>query len=478
MNLSQHSPTSLLRTLLLETPQDAWWASLLFWVIRLTTFSLLLRTYLIPWVLALVSRHVRVRSVSVWSIRGLYIRKGARTYRVDRISYSWSRGKGINVRLDGLNVEIGPSEPKIHSPGLRGHSRKLTLADFAPSPMAYRFRELVSDCYSLVEPIFRPLIRTGVVACLRLVIRWLPYIIGSLAFDLQSTSLTFTELPDAKILAEKISFNAQLSFTQLEKVMDIADKEKMPRSLAARRLTGMAAWKRRLTDSFQRSLDRAWGKAQGNASISLKFHNLVGSMRSQSLGMFFDLSFRGRRLTLHVGSGDVTKFLRLPGAIDFKASIGFNPREGSADTHSLKTALDIGDCFIKLDALNRLLKCLRKTRPPPSPLSTPLSSTDFSTPNSPLDTSNTLDLEQTSSLLSSLPSPFRKSPPHSASISSALRSPTSPTSPFLEVLTVSQNDHCDDQLWLLIILKASIRSRRRFLHQPRTRLKDTKNTVR
>lgn len=380
--------------------------------------------------------------MSIWSIRGLYIRKGARTYRVDRVSYSWSRGKGINVRLDGLNMEIGRSEPKIHSPGLRGHSRKLTLADFAPSPMAYRFRELVSDCYSLVEPIFRPLIRTGVVACLRLVIRWLPYIIGSLAFDLQSTSLTFTELPDAKILAEKISFNAQLSFTQLEKVMDIADKEKMPRSLAARRLTGMAAWKRRLTDSFQRSLDRAWGKAQGNASISLKFHNLVGSMRSQSSGMFLDLDFRRRRFTLHVGSGDVTKFLRLPGAIDFEASIGFNPREGSADMHSLKTALDIGDCFIKLEALNQLLKCLQKTQSSPSPLSAP--STDFSTPNSPLDTSNTSDLEQPSSPLPSLPSPFRKSPPHSASVSPALRSPTSPTSPFLEVLTVSQNDYCYD----------------------------------
>jgi hypothetical protein len=164
----------------------------------------------------------------------------------------------------------------------RGHSRKLTLADFAPSPMAYRFRELFSDCYALVEPVFRPSIRTGVVACLRLVIRWLPYIIGSLVFDLQSTSLTFAELPGAKVLVERVALNAQLSFTQLEKVMDIADKEKMPRSLKARRLTGMAAWKHRFTDSFQRSLDRAWGKAQGNASVSLKLHNLVGSMRTQS----------------------------------------------------------------------------------------------------------------------------------------------------------------------------------------------------
>ncbi|KAF9464454.1 golgi-body localization protein domain-containing protein [Collybia nuda] len=427
--MRQHSPFSLLRTLLLDTPEDAWWTSLLYWVIRLTTFSLLLRTYLIPWILSLVSRHIRVRSVSIWSIRGLYIRKGTRIYRVDRISYGWSKGKGINVRLTGLNMEIGRSEPKVHSPTLRGHSRKLTLADFAPSPMAYRFRELLSDCYSLVEPIFRPLIRTGVVACLRLVIRWLPYIIGSLAFDLQSTSFTFTEFPDAKIYVEGISFNAQLSFTQLEKVMDVVDNEKMPRSLAARRLTGMAAWKRRFTDSFQRSLDRAWGKAQGNASISLKFLNLVGSMHPRNSEV-----------------GDITKFLRLPGAVDFEASIGFNPREGSADTHSLRAVLDIGDCFVKLDTLYQLLECLKRNQPP-SPSSSGPSPASFSIPNSPL-------------VLSSTPSSVEIFPPNPSPppLNSALVSPVSPTSPFLEVLT------------------ASMRPRRRYLHQPCTRLKDTKNT--
>lgn len=273
---------------------------MLFWLARLATFSLLLRTYLLPWILALVYSHVRVRSVSPWSIRGLYIKKGARTYRLDRVSYRWFRGKGISVRLHGLNVEIGRSQPKVNS---RGHIRKLTLADFAPSPLAHRCRGLVSDLFSLVEPIFRPFLRTGVVACLRLLIRWLPYIIGSLTFDLESTSLTFTELPDAKIFVEKISFNGQLSFIQLEKVMDTVDAEKMPRSLAVRRLTGMAAWKRRVTDGFQRSLDRAWGAAQGTASISLQFHNLVGSMGSRSPGMFIQQRFPELRFTLHRFSG-------------------------------------------------------------------------------------------------------------------------------------------------------------------------------
>jgi len=280
MLFGKHLSSSISRILLLEAPRDAWWTWLLLWVVRIATLSLLLRTFLIPWAFSVMSKHVRIRSISLWSIRGLYVRKGATTFRVDRLSYTWSRTNGLNVRLRGLNVEIGKEEAVEITPPPHGHSRKLTLADFAPSPMAHRLRRLLLKSYNLLEPYLRPLIRTCVVACLRLFIRWLPHIVEGLTFDLESTSLTFPELPGTQISAEQLAIYARLSFTQLGAVIDTLDST--PRSFQSRKLYGMAAWRKRLTASFQRSLDRAWGKAQGNVAVTLKLHNVTGSTHSLS----------------------------------------------------------------------------------------------------------------------------------------------------------------------------------------------------
>jgi hypothetical protein len=279
---TRHLSSSVSSLLFLGTPRDAWWTSLLFWLIRIASFSLLLRTFLIPWTFSVMSKHVRIRSISLWSIRGLYVRKGAKTFRVDRLSYSWSRANGLNVLLRGLNMEIGKEEVVETSPPFLSHTRKLTLADFAPSPMAYRLRRLASNSYNILEPYFRPLIRTCVVACLRLFIQWLPHIVEGLTFDLQSTSLTFPELPGTQISAGKLSIHAKLSFTQLGTVIDTLNQHQIPRPSPARRLYGMTAWRKRLTASFRRSLDRAWGKAQGNAAVTLKLHNVAGSTRQSS----------------------------------------------------------------------------------------------------------------------------------------------------------------------------------------------------
>ena len=282
VTLGHPLPSSVFRLLFLETPKDVWWISLLFWLIRIATLSLFLRTFLIPWAFSVMSKHVRIRSISLWSIRGLYIRKGAKTFSVDRLSYSWSRANGLNVRLRGLSVEIGKEETTETSPSFLGHTRRLTLADFAPSPMAHRLRRLALNLYNLLEPYLRPLIRTCVVACLRLFIRWLPHIVEGLTFDLQSTSLAFPELPGTHISAEQLSIHARLSFSQLGTVIDTLSQHQTPRPLQARKLYGMTAWRKRLTASFQRSLDRAWGKAQGNAAVTLKLHNVAGSTRRLS----------------------------------------------------------------------------------------------------------------------------------------------------------------------------------------------------
>ncbi|RDB22829.1 hypothetical protein Hypma_010076 [Hypsizygus marmoreus] len=440
---------ALLRALFLKTTTNDWWTYILLWIVRITTLSLLLRTYLIPWLFAALSKHVRMRSVSLWSIRGLYVRKGARVYRVDRVSYGWSRCSGLNVRFDGLHVEIGRDLERPAAP-IRRHNRSLTLADFAPSPMARRLWGVLSRSYALVEPYFRPLIRTCVVACLRVLIRWLPHIVSNLTFDLHSTSLTFSEVPGTQISVEKISLQTSLSFTQLDKVADavILDRLRRPsksRPSKPRRSYGVAAWRRRFAHSFQRTLARAWGTAHGTAALTLKLNRMAGSMQSTP--------------------EETIQFLRLPGAIVFDASLGFNPREASLDTHSLTTNLDIGDSFIKLDALNLLLKSLKRHEPPLPTLDVPeeilpASPWPFFSPTSSIGTPNSANTGGSAmfSPHSSIVSPQTESPPLSALLSPDVMSPVPQGSPFLEVLS------------------ASIRHRRRHPHQPCVRLKETRNT--
>ena len=241
-----------------------------------------------------MSNHIRVRSISFRSIRGLYFRRGCCTWRVERVGYVWSSFEGskrLALKLDGLSLEIGMAEigmaePEKTASPPRRHIRNLTLADLNPSPLAHRMWSLISTVAVFLEPFFRPLIRTYVVACLRIGIQLLPMLSQALSFDLQSVVLTFAAAPEAKIVAEQISIHASVDFTQLEPVIDLVEMEEAPRPRDPRKASGMSIWRRRLTESFHRSLDRAWGMTKGTSAIALKIHNIAGTSLGSSLGTF------------------------------------------------------------------------------------------------------------------------------------------------------------------------------------------------
>lgn len=267
----------ILRVLLYTRPDDLWWTYFSVWLVRLVGFSLLLRTYIIPWAVGRLSRHLRVRSISLRSIRGLYARAGAQALRADRISWSWSSVEGsrrMTIQVDGLTLEVGAP---AHRSADR-QSRALTFADFAPSPMAHRLWMLFSNLYSLLDPFLRPLVRTYFAACLRLLIRWVPGISQALALDLHSPTITFADMPGAKIVADTMTIRTVLAFTQTEKPEEIGQPLTVPTH--ARTSYSVAAWRRRLTHSLQRSWDRAWGQTHGYAKVELKFNAIVGTMDS------------------------------------------------------------------------------------------------------------------------------------------------------------------------------------------------------
>lgn len=281
--------SSAVHLIFIGTPNDGLWTSILFWLVRIISFSLLLRTYLGPWLLALMSDHIRVRSISLWSIRGLYIRKGSCTYRVERISYVWSsvQDRRLALKVDGLSVHIAKGEGRT-SQILRRHKRNLTLADFNPSPLARYPWKFTSTLITILEPYLRPIIRTYVVGCLKIGIQWLPSITRAISFDLQSTVITLADMPGTKIVAQEISLHTALSLTQLEQTSGAGDAKPTPSRTDNRNSLNMELWKNRLAESFRRSLDKAWGETRGTATLSLNIGNIVGTVPTLSLqGMVF-----------------------------------------------------------------------------------------------------------------------------------------------------------------------------------------------
>ncbi|KAJ6539449.1 golgi-body localization protein domain-containing protein [Mycena capillaripes] len=407
----------ILRVLLLSHPDDVWWTTFSIWLVRLIAFSLLLRTYIIPWAVGRMSRHLRVRSISFRSVRGLYARAGAHTLRAERISWTWSYVDGsrrMTIQVHGLTLEVGsPAQRSVER-----QSRALTLADFAPSPMAHRLWMLFSQLYSLIDPFIRPLVRSYFGACLRLLIRWVPGISQALALDLHSPTITFADMPGAKIVTTTVSVRTLLAFTQTEKPADVGQQLKAP-SLG-RASYSVGAWRRRLTQSVQRSWDRAWGQTHGSATIEVKFLDILGSMDSVTDSF--------------VIAGESTDFLSLPGSIGFNASLGFSPKRGSIDPHSVNVSLTMTDAHVDLRAMIDLLESLKRSKQP-----------DHSEPEPPEPPQIPSSPHFRDSLYSPLLSPTTPS--------LSFLSPTSPTSPFFSAFSGIQGSMTRRQIPPCVKLK-------------------------
>ncbi|KAF8913997.1 golgi-body localization protein domain-containing protein [Gymnopilus junonius] len=442
--------------LLLSTPDHTWTASIAVWIIRIVTFSLILRTYFLPWFLSLMSDHIRVRSISLRSIRGIYFRTGSRTWRVERVSYAVSSVDGsrhLRIKIDGASLHIANESEQAVVKYSHGHKRTLTLANLNPSPLAKQVWKVIWILTSIFEPYLRPLLRTYVIACLRLAIQRLPVLTQALSFEWTMITVTFAELPGAKIVVEEMILRTALALTHFEQISKPEQAIHQVRRRDTQPVYGMRIWKKRLAESFQRSLDKALGESRGTATLSLEIHNVLGTMpRPSQIGV---------------------PFLVSPGAISLGLSAKFNPKEGALEPNSLELSLSVGECSAKVDLLKNLLdnaipkkspsvSIVHPSSPPVSPYgdSPFLSSFALGSPQSTYFPSPAPSFASSLFSPSSLFAPSTVTSPKPSVLSpnsGHLLSPKSPSSPFLRAIS------------------ASIRPRRRFLVQAPLRLKDFKD---
>lgn len=260
-------------------------ATLLVWVVRILTLSLLFRTYIGPTIVRLVSRRLRIRSVSLRSIRGIYFKAGSGTWKVERVGLSYHRpspgqASRFSVKVEGVSLALdGHTGDHIRRPSTE-NGRKRTKAN--PSRFVRRaLWSLVSSVYTALDPYFRPAIRSFFVYLLRLGIRALPAITHVVDFELDSAILTHATLPGVNFSVGEAKLHTSVSLAYRPTVIAVANGTKQP-PMGHRRFASVADWNARVKGSVRRTWDRAWGATQVSASVNLQVKSVAGYVDATS----------------------------------------------------------------------------------------------------------------------------------------------------------------------------------------------------
>ncbi|KAI0702885.1 golgi-body localization protein domain-containing protein [Cytidiella melzeri] len=396
-------------TLVISKPQDSASATVVLWLLRVVTFSLLFRSFLGPAILRLVSSRLRVQSVSLRSIRGIYFRAGKGILHIDRLGLSYHRphqhsASRFSIRVEGFRLELVKAERttkrKFRSSAEDEQSRKKRAARAAKRTWVIA-RVVAASVYSAFEPHARPVLRKAVIAVFRIIIRALPALTQVLDLDLDSAVVSSPSIvPGAEIVLSRTRIHAGVAFTQLDNSAD-GVLDGVSTLVKHRRFASVADLNTRVKNSFKRTLGRAWGSTHVAASVTLEIDE-VGCLAT-------------RLLLEQVEGYHSSTFLSIP-RIKFSTSVRLDPRQ-TIERHGLEVSLSAGEAAVDADVLHHVLNIVKQLaattaeEPPTSPPLT-LDVTPMSPPGSSLSPSLS---------------------PRSSRIGWA--SPISPTSPIMEALS-------------------------------------------
>lgn len=274
-------------TLLLWKPEDSISAYLVIWLLRIVTFSLLFRSFLGPTILRLVSRRLRVQSVSLRSIRGIYFRAGNGVLHIDRIGLSYHKPSALDascfsIRVEGFRLELvktGQQSPKRSSKTYAQKRRPSALDKYPALRRALAMlKSAAHGLWSSLEPYVRPALRAAVVSALRVVIRALPALTQVLDLEIDSAIVTSPVVAGAELVVRKAKFHTSVTFTQLDnsKATTAKPASTQPTRAIHKRFSSVANFNTRVKNSFRRTWDRAWGSTQVAVALSLNVHEVLG----------------------------------------------------------------------------------------------------------------------------------------------------------------------------------------------------------
>ena len=257
------------------------WVTLACWPLGAVVFLYVARVYLAPYILMRCSSHVRARSVSLRSIRGLYFRKGNRTWQIDRFVYSYRSStdggpRRLSFRIEGLKLVIEPA--RVPQPPLRTHRRGLTLADFSPSPLALWLWSIISSLYVVLDPALRPVIRLVVTAILRQVVHFIPRLMETVQVNIDQAVVSYVGSPQVQLTAQDVVFKGHVAFAQSPLLYPVRDHLPSTNQVLSARALAMGAWKSRLSNGFHRAWTRTWNDTLGRTTGSISYDLMVSQV--------------------------------------------------------------------------------------------------------------------------------------------------------------------------------------------------------
>ncbi|EUC67503.1 Apt1 domain protein [Rhizoctonia solani AG-3 Rhs1AP] len=311
-----------------------------------------------------------VKSVSLRSIRGFRITRGAHAIEIDRVGLSFGRQPNTSgwlafrcsIQVSNItcrsfeadhespkrpvfHLKKPPAPKEVHS--LRSRRSRFSIQNFAiftnPSndtvaPPLTILKRIAPSLARNIDHLLRPLFRVLFVAAFRIVIRFLPALMQAVDFELNRASLTVPKAQDLTLSVERVRVSTQVKFTQLERVID----DSMPEDAdtpALRRLTRMGNWKLRLRGSWDRTWNRAWGRTHIFSAVSINVGRIGGTVRP---------SIPPDAATTTALPAAIPVF-NVDGACSLKGSVNLIPGRATFERQSMDLAVSLGALSADVD---------------------------------------------------------------------------------------------------------------------------------
>ncbi|KAH8830496.1 golgi-body localization protein domain-containing protein [Flagelloscypha sp. PMI_526] len=266
-----HSLRSILGLLIFALPPNAsWWQIHLINLARLFTLAILLRTYIAPWILAHTSRHVRVRSISLRSVRGLYLSYSTLVLRIERITYSYTQSR-FTLKFEGVGLQVrlkpqtGEGDEPPASPATQQRQQKMFWT--RPfKPLKYLLGTLARAVWDNLDPIIRPILRYWAMTLVRNFILFLPRFLQAFFIDVSDVNITFPDISGLTLVCGNAYAHAEVNITHLAVQTGVQEGQQT--------LSTFGSVRKSIGEGWKRTWNRVSSDLKGAAKLSIAFEKV------------------------------------------------------------------------------------------------------------------------------------------------------------------------------------------------------------
>lgn len=253
------------------------WATWFTLIIRTIVVLVIFRRNIAPFLLAKVTRRIRARSISILSIKGLYFYSAGRTWRVERIGWSfhpWAESR-LSVKIEGLRLDIAKpntfNQRHMTSQPLATPQRSMVILRAALASLEWLWGWLIMS-----SPLtwLRNAISSGFILVARLFIRCLSSLTQHLDFELDSGVISFGALSGTQVIIRGATLATKVEFSQMDKDAEVPSSDSRRLRVEGRWSTSHH-WNLMILSGADRFWERIWGQMEGFVAVHVAIREIV-----------------------------------------------------------------------------------------------------------------------------------------------------------------------------------------------------------